>query len=130
MQMILENESKFNFAETVTRFEQNVATAGWSILKVYDYKEILAKKGVDVLNVRIYSLCSGQYAAAILKLDHERMVTPLMPCSISIYEKSDGKTYIARLNTKDMAAPFGGVVAEVMQAVAVESEAIVKDLIK
>jgi len=130
MQMILENESKYGFAETVELFEQNVAEAGWSVVGVYDYKEILAPKGFDILDIKIIALCSGKHSAAILELDDERMVSPLMPCTISIYEKSDGKTYIARLNAGEMAAPFGGVVAEVMETVAEETEAMVRDLIK
>ncbi|MBS4023132.1 MAG: DUF302 domain-containing protein [Dethiobacter sp.] len=130
MQMILENESKYGFAETVELFEQNVAAAGWSVVGVYDYKEILAQKGFDILDIKIFALCSGKYSAAILELDHERMVSPLMPCTISIYEKSDGKTYIAQLNAGEMAAPFGGVVAEVMEAVAIDTAAMVENLIK
>ncbi len=130
MQMILENESKYDFNETVELFKQNVENAGWSIVGVYDYKEILADKGFDILDIKVIALCSGQYSAAILEGDDERMVSPLMPCTISIYKKSDGKTYIARLNSGEMAAPFGGVVAEVMEAVAGETEAIVEDLIK
>jgi uncharacterized protein (DUF302 family) len=130
MQMILENESKYGFSETAERFVQNVEAAGWSVVGVYDYKEILAEKGFDILDIQIYALCSGQYSAAILEHDDARMVSPLMPCTIAIYEKSDGKTYIARLNSGEMAAPFGGVVAEVMEAVAIETEAMVEDLIK
>ncbi|EEG78893.1 DUF302 domain-containing protein [Dethiobacter alkaliphilus] len=130
MQMVLENESKYDFTETVERFKQNVEDAGWSVVGVYDYKEILAEKGYDILDIEIIALCSGEYSAQILQGDHERMVSPLMPCTIAIYEKSNGNTYIARLNSGVMAAPFGGVVAEVMEAVAEETEAMVQDLIK
>lgn len=128
--MILENESKYNFDETVAMFEQNVKAAGWSVVGVYDYKQILADKGYDILNIKIFALCSGQYSASILQHDDARIVSPLMPCTISIYEKSDGNTYIAQLNSGVMAEPFGGVIAEVMQAVAIDTEAIVANLIK
>ncbi|MCW3490677.1 DUF302 domain-containing protein [Dethiobacter alkaliphilus] len=130
MQMILENESKYDFTETVERFKQNVSDAGWSVVGVYDYKEILADRGFEVLDIKIIALCSGQHSNEILQGDDERMVSPLMPCTIAIYEKSDGNTYIARLNSGVMAAPFGGVVAEVMETVAVETEEMVQELIK
>lgn len=130
MQMMLESESKYDFDETVELFEQNVAEAGWSVVGVYDYKEILADKGYDILDIKIIAVCSGEYSAAILEHDDERMVSPLMPCTISIYEKSDGTTYISRLNSGEVAAPFGGVIAETMETVAEETEAMIADLIK
>lgn len=129
MQMILEYESRYNFQETTRLFEENVKRAGWSIVQVFDYKEILGEKGFDILEVQIFAVCSGKHSGAILELDHERMVSPLMPCTISIYEKSDGKTYIALLNSGEVAQPFGGVIAETMQAVALETKAIISDLV-
>ena len=130
MQMILEDQSKFDFAETTARFEENVEAAGWKVVGVYDYREILADQGHEILDIKIYALCSGRHSAAILSLDHERMVSPLMPCTISIYEKSDGNVYIARLNSGQVAQPFGGTIAEVMSVVAEETEDIVADLIQ
>lgn len=129
MQMVLEYESRYDFEETTRLFEEKVKGAGWSIVQVFDYKEILGEKGFDILNVKIFAVCSGKYSGAILELDNERMVSPLMPCTISIYEKSDGKTYIAQLNSGEVAEPFGVVVAETMQAVAKETHAMISDLI-
>ena len=37
-----------------------------------------------------------------------------MPCTISVYEKEDGKTYIAHVNAGLMGNLFGGVIADVM----------------
>lgn len=129
MEMILEYESRYDFEETTRRFEANVEEAGWSIVQVFDYKEILAERGFDIDSIKIYAVCSGQHSAAILELDDERMVSPLMPCTISIYEKSDGNTYIAQLNSGEVAQPFGGVIAENMTKVAQETHAMISDLI-
>lgn len=129
MQMILEYESRYDFEETTRLFEEKVKSEGWSIVQVFDYKEILEKKGFDILNIKIFAVCSGKYSGAILELDDERMVSPLMPCTISIYEKSDGKTYISQLNSGEVAQPFGGVIAETMQAVAKETKTMISDLI-
>jgi uncharacterized protein (DUF302 family) len=129
MQMILEYESLYDFEETTQRFRENVADAGWSVVQVFDYQEILGEKGYDIDNIHIYAVCSGKYSAAILSLSEERMVSPLMPCTVSIYEKSDGKTYIAQLNSGEVAQPFGGVIAETMQAVAHETNEMIQDLV-
>jgi uncharacterized protein (DUF302 family) len=53
-----------------------------------------------------------------------------MPCRLAVYEKNDGNTYIARLNSGEVAQPFGGVIAETMKAVAADTEAIVQDLLQ
>ncbi len=41
-------------------------------------------------------------------------VSLMMPCTISIYEKSDGQTYVATMNAGLMGRLFGGTVARVM----------------
>lgn len=128
--MMIEDESKYNFEETVARFEAEVKEAGWNIAGTHDMRQILDNYGYDVLNVKIYELCSSRYSAQILELDDERIVSPLMPCRISIYEKSDGKTYITRMNSTLMARPFGGVINDVMQIAAEETEEILDKLIK
>jgi uncharacterized protein (DUF302 family) len=130
IQMILENESKFDFTDTVEKLKEQVEATGWSVVGEFDYKEILSTKGFDILDIKIIAVCSGKYSAEILSLDDERMVSPLMPCTIAVYEKSDGKTYIARLNSGEVAVPFGGVIAKVMQTVSMDTEAIIQELIK
>jgi len=128
--MMLEDESKYGFDETVQVFKDKVDEAGWSVLQVHDMKNILAGHGHDVDNVKIFELCSSQYSAEILKLDDERIVSPLMPCRIAIYEKSNGKTYITRMDSKLMARPFGGVINNVMQKAAVETEEIIAQILR
>lgn len=127
--MMLEDESPYDFATTVEVFEAEVAAGGWSVLQVHDMQEILAGHGHDVAAVKIYELCSSQYSAEILALDDERIVSPLMPCRVSIYEKSDGSVYIARMNSDLMARPFGGVISEVMQVAAVETEVVIESVL-
>lgn len=128
--MMLEDESKYGFDETVERFEKEVKEANWKVAGLHDMKEILDGFGYDVDNIKIYELCSSKYSAVILQEDDERIVSPLMPCRVAIYEKSDGKTYITRMNSILMAKPFGGLIDEVMQQAAGETEVILEKLIK
>jgi uncharacterized protein (DUF302 family) len=124
--MMLEDESPHTFTETVQVFENAVSEAGWSILQVHDMREILDSHGHDVASVKIFELCSSRYSAEILVEDDARLISPMMPCRVSIYEKSDGTTYIARMNSVLMAKPFGGVIARVMDTAAVETEEIIE----
>ncbi len=52
-----------------------------------------------------------------------------MPCRISVYEKSNGKTYISRMNSGILAKSFGGTVEEVMTEASKEVEEILSLLI-
>lgn len=127
--MMLEDESPHDFATTVAVFEREVAAGGWSVLQTHDMQQILANHGHDVDAVKIYELCSSKYSAEILALDDERIVSPLMPCRVAIYEKSNGRTYIARMNSQLMAKPFGGVIARVMDLAAVETEVVINKVL-
>lgn len=128
--MMLEDESRYDFDTTVEVFEREVRDAGWSIIAIHDMQETLRGHGHDVLEVKIFELCSSRYSAEILKLDDERIVSPLMPCRIAIYKKSDGKTYIGRMDSELLAKPFGGVINQVMQQAASETEVILAKLIR
>lgn len=128
--MMIEDESKYGFEETVTKFEKEVKAAGWKVAGVHDMQAVLAGFDYDVDAIKIYELCSSKYSAVILQEDDERIVAPLMPCRIAIYEKSDGKTYITRMNSSLMAKPFGGIIDEVMQKAASETEVILEKLLK
>ena len=127
--MMLEDRSPNDFETTVALFEQEVRAGGWSVLKVHDMQGILKNHGHDVAAVKIYELCSSRYSAEILALDDERIVSPLMPCRVAIYEKSDGSVYIARMNSQLMAMPFGGVINRVMQSAAVETEVVIRNVL-
>jgi len=128
--MMLEDETKYDFETTVQVFEDKVNEAGWSILTTHDMQETLKGHGHDVMSVKIFELCSSKYSAEILKLDDERIVSPLMPCRVAIYEKSNGKTYIARMDSELLAKPFGGVINDVMQRAASEIEEVIVQVIR
>ena len=128
--MMLEDETKYDFEITVQVFEEKVNEAGWSILVTHDMQEALQGHGHDVLSVKIFELCSARYSAEVLTLDDERTVSPLMPCRVAIYEKSNGNTYIMRMDSELMAKPFGGVINEVMQQAASEIEDVIAEVIR
>ncbi len=127
--MMLEDESNYDFDTTIERFETALDEGGWSVLEIHDMQAVLDGHGHDVDAIKIYELCSSEYSAKILELDDERVVSPLMPCRVSIYEKSDGNTYISRMNSSLFARPFGGVINDVMQVAAEETEVIIDTLI-
>lgn len=114
--LFLENESKYSFAETVDKLTVEIENQGWKLSAVHDLQETLSKFGTDVLAIKVFALCHPKHSSKILTRDDERIVSSLMPCRISVYEKSNGKTYISRVNTGLLAKSIGGIIEEVMLA--------------
>jgi len=115
MEMFIENESKYSFNETVEKLTDSIVSIGWKVTHVHDLQETLHKNNFEVLPVKVLELCKPAYSVRLLERDHERLYSSLMPCRISVYETSDGKTRISRMDSGKMAAQIGGVVNEVMQ---------------
>lgn len=127
--MLKEAQSKYDFEKSVEVFQQTALEMGWSIPTIHDLKETMNKFGYDVRNVKVFELCHPEHAIQILEKDQERVVSSMMPCRVSIYEKSDGKTYVSWMNTKMMGNMMGGIVADVMTEASRESEAMISAII-
>lgn len=128
--MLLENESKYGFNESVERFEASVKEAGWKMPKVHDLQETMFNHGKNVKAVKVFELCHPEHAAKILEKNNERIVSVMMPCRVAIYEKNDGKVYISRMNSRLMASTMGKVISEVMAEAAKENETMLKSIIR
>jgi uncharacterized protein (DUF302 family) len=113
---MLENESRYDFETTLSTIEQSVTNAGWSMPAVHDLQKSLARAGKEVNPVRVFAICNPERAVGILSGDEERIYSNMMPCRISVYTKTDGKTYISRMNipgaTKGMPANVKAIMKE------------------
>jgi uncharacterized protein (DUF302 family) len=118
--MIVTEESRLGFDETVSALEKSVAEHGWVVSTVMDMNKSMAKHGVEFgPRVKVVKLCNPEYAKSVLTTD--RHVSTLMPCSLAVWEGDDGKVYLSKMNMGLMAKLFGGNIAEVM------GEKVVKD---
>ncbi|NDV80142.1 DUF302 domain-containing protein [Dysgonomonas sp. 511] len=113
-QLFLENESKFSYEETVILLSEHILNIDWKISAIHDLQATLKKNGKEVLPIKIFELCNPVYSGQLLDMDTLRIYSPIMPCRLSVYEKNDGKVYIARMDSATMAAMVGGKVEEVM----------------
>lgn len=128
--MLKEAESKYNFEKSVEVFENTVKQMGWKIPTVHDMQHTMHENGYTVHSMKVFELCHPDHAYEILKLDDERIVSNMMPCRVSIYEKSDGKTYISWMNTAMMGKMMGGTIAEVMGIASADSESMIASIKK
>jgi uncharacterized protein (DUF302 family) len=127
--LFFENQSKYDFDETIEKLKAEVERKTWKLTAIHDLQQTMKTYGKDVLPVKVFAVCHPEQSSKILEKDNERIVSCMMPCRISVYAKSDGKTYISRLNPAPMAKSFGGIVEKVMTDSAAEIEEILSNII-
>jgi len=128
--MLKENLSKYDFERTDSELERAIIAKGWKIPKVHDLRETMENFGkTGIRNAKVYEICHPEHAYEILSRDDERVVSSLMPCRISIYEKSDGKVYVSRMNTSLMGSMMKGAIPAVMKIASAESEEILSAIL-
>jgi len=95
----------------------------WVNPKVKPLHKSIKKHGAgDLRPVYLVNLCEPSHAKRILEGDNRKKMSVMMPCTVTVYEKSNGETYIGHMNPGIMGSMFGGVVAEVMGEVAAQQE--------
>ncbi len=123
--MIEESRSPYDFDKTVDTIVDNSKAHGWSIPQVYDFRKILLSKGTkDIGKVKIIKLCSAGLAESMLGSDETKYMGAMMPCSISVFEKGDGHTYISSMNMELMSHLFGGEAGDTLKSVSDTHEKI------
>lgn len=127
--MMLEDASRYDFATTIEKLTAAVTDSGWKIPATHDLQNTIKNFGKDILPVKILEICHPKHSSRLLELDDERIVSTFMPCRISVYEKSDGKVYVSRINAAMLSKNFGGLVEEVMSAANEEMEEMIKPIL-
>jgi len=123
--MVKESPSPFSFDETIERLRAAVEERGWKIPHMHDLQETLNKHGFIVPRTTVIEVCKPPIAYSMLKNDHARSMSAFMPCRISVYENSDHKVLISRMNGVNVSSMFLGVIRKSMKQAAVESEEII-----
>ncbi len=119
--MVDEVMSPFGFEETVSLITEQARDQGWVVPKVHDFQHSLLKfKQDDPGKIKVVKVCKPEYASRLLTQDESKFVSVLMPCSVSVYEKSDGRTYVASMNMALMSRLFPGEIGNTLSAVAKE----------
>ncbi|MEA3265775.1 MAG: DUF302 domain-containing protein [Candidatus Fermentibacteria bacterium] len=127
--MINESESNYSHEETVEMIIANAEELGWKVPATHEIHNSVANGGYDVEKVTVIELCNVDLAGEILTGDENRIVSSMMPCRVAVYEISDGRVIVSRMNTGLMSSVFGGKVQEIMSLATDETEIIVGSVI-
>ena len=128
-QLIIEKVSPFNVPVTVEKLIESAHQKGWQNPAVHNLQESLAKSGKHVRPVQVVEICKPEYSGRMLEQNDERVVSILMPYRISVYEKEDGKTYLAILDMTAMTSGLSKNSAEAIYGASAEAFEIVKAVI-
>ena len=124
-QMLIERESPLGFDDTLTRIEANAKELGWKVPKKWKVNfrgNMKRATGKDIGPNKVLKMCEPHAAVELLLIDEYKMLTAMMPCTIAVYEKSDGKTYVSMMNLDLMGKMFGGEVARITVKLAPQME--------
>jgi len=128
--MFREDRNQKDFDTTVAQLEEVVISKGWKIPQVHDLQATMKKFGKDVRSVKVFEICHPDHSYEILSRNEEKIVSSMMPCRISVYEKEDGTVWISRMNSGFMAKPMSAVVRKTMSAAAADVEAIIAEVMQ
>ena len=127
--MLGEIESPYGAKKTVEMIQKDIKKlnesqgTNWKNPSVKPLHKSIKKHGAGSIRpVYLVNLCEPSHAKKILSGDERKKVSVMMPCTVTVYEKSNGKAYIGHMNPGIMGSMFGGKVAEVMGKVAEQQE--------
>lgn len=113
--MVNERPSPYSMEQTVKVLTDTARQKGWNVSEPRKLDQTIRKHGgPSVLPVTLLELCEANHAGKLLQNDEDRWVSIFMPCTISVYEKSDGKVYVSNVKADNMGFLMGGRVGEVM----------------
>ncbi len=122
-EMVLDQQSLLgSIEETVDSIRHRVETMeGWEFFKGRDtftldevVKMSVPGKYDDLKKVHLIEICNKDYSRRILGEPENRFVSVMLPCTIAVYEKSDGTIWISRLRTERLGQVWGGTIEDVM----------------
>ncbi|MBL7003740.1 MAG: DUF302 domain-containing protein [Gammaproteobacteria bacterium] len=111
MEVLIEIESPLAFEETIAKLRSNAKKLGWKVPKKWAknfQKNLKYVTKVDVGRNLVVEMCEPYAAVDLLIHDKYKKFLAMMPCSVAIYEKSDGKVYLSMMNIRALAQMFSG----------------------
>lgn len=100
--MFKESRSKYDFNETVIKVKE-AFSKDWLVPWETNIQERYIKEGYsEMTKATIIPICRPKGGYNIIQHDKYKLITPLMPLQISVYEKANGHTYISRMKVKMM----------------------------
>jgi len=121
--MLMEAKSPYTVDETVAKIKAKAKSKGWAIPSVKPLHKSIKKHShgkLIVPPVMLVNLCNAEFAYGAIEKDENKKISVFMPCTISVYEKTDGTTWVGYMNAELLGKMFGGDIARVMSEVGLD----------
>ncbi len=128
--MFREDQYSKDFDTTVSQLEEEIEKLGWKTPVIHDLQATMKKFDKDVRSVKVLEICHPDLSYQILSQSDEKIVSSMMPCRISVYEKEDGTVWISRMNSGFLAKPMSPVIRKTMSAAAADVEKIIAEVMQ
>jgi uncharacterized protein (DUF302 family) len=128
--MFREDKNSRDFDVTVARLEKAIEVRGWKTPVIHDLQATMKKFGKEVRSVKVLEICHPDHSYEILNRSEEKIVSSMMPCRISVYEKEDGSVWISRMNSGLLSKPMSPVIRKTMSAAAADVEEIIAEVMQ
>lgn len=124
--MVQEYPSPYGMEETAARIQHNIQDAGWALSGLRSPSVTIRNMGATVPDTLLIEACNADYSKPLIQDRNTRILTILMPCTITVYEDDEGKVFIGLLNSGLMGRLFGSKVAAIMAKVAEDQKSFIK----
>ncbi len=102
--MLIQLATDKTVTQAASDVEASVRANHFGVLQVMNFKEIMAKKGVEFAReCMIIEVCQPDQAKKVL--DSEMRISTALPCRISVFEEG-GKTIVATIKPTKLLAMF------------------------
>ena len=120
--LIQEIPMEKDFVEVADAIGPVAQKYGWQV----SYNQCGMPRLINNQPVEVYRMCKTPYAQDLLTEENDRKISCILPCSIAIYRKSDGSTYISKLNMPLVTQLLGGTSVGIFyEKIAPEQNAII-----
>ena len=109
--MMVEKQSPLGFDETVEKLVENGKYLGWKLPSKWRknfQKNLMRVTDEDIGKALVVEMCEPYAAVKLLVHDKYKKFLSMMPCTVAIYEKSDGKVYLSMMNIQMMGQMYKG----------------------
>jgi len=118
-------KSRLGFEETVAAIKAGAEKRGWKLGEVIDMQAEMRKAGSkDARRMKVLNLCPVGANERVIKASGGK--APALPCRATVFEGSDGKINVVRLNLHTLAKGMQGDLSRVLGELAAEEDALYK----
>jgi len=126
--LIEEYCSKLGFKETVAELGNQIkAENGWQV-RTSSCSLPNPQDGTRAVAIK---LCNGVYASELINDENARKTAVMIPSTFAVYQKSNGKTYISKLNISLLGSLLGGRAKVIFSGkIADDQKVILENIVK